>query len=77
MPVLSVIIALPYIDSRPLRFLIITCWVVTVAIALIGEFIGTIMELCQSRRGTLLGHWGIWSRESLTPLRSNGVVFAG
>jgi PAS domain S-box-containing protein len=39
LPVLSVIIALPYIDSRPLRFLIITCWLVTVAIALVGEFI--------------------------------------
>jgi len=39
LPVLSVIIVLSYIDSRPLRFLIITCWVVTVAIALVGEFI--------------------------------------
>lgn len=39
LPVLSVIIALPYIDSRPLRFLIISCWLVTVAIALVGEFI--------------------------------------
>jgi rsbT co-antagonist protein RsbR len=38
-PVLVVAVALPYTQGRQLRRLIVVCWLVTVIIALVGEFV--------------------------------------
>jgi rsbT co-antagonist protein RsbR len=44
-PVLVVAVALPYTQGRQLRWLIIICWLVTVLIASVGEFVPSQSQL--------------------------------